>query len=187
MAVSLNVKDRVHAVVWNVGGLPTTINQCFSLPTPIGGACLFGSNEVIYLNQAVPPCGLALNSNVDEFTRFPFATETKSLHMTLDGCVVEAISESELLIATRIGEFYLLSLNVDISNAVKQMKIQKVYGELDFYSKNNSIFRICNTIHINCMLSWLCLFGLKAWRFTIIAIHTRSSARKWSTAQSNFK
>lgn len=119
----------MHAVVWNVGGLPTTINQCFSMPTPIGGACLFGDNEVIYLNQAVPPCGLALNSDADEFTRFPFAAETKTLHMTLDGCVAEVLSENEILIVSRNGELYLLSLNVDISSAVKQMRMQKVSGE----------------------------------------------------------
>jgi cleavage and polyadenylation specificity factor subunit 1 len=119
----------VHAVIWNLGGLPNTINQCYSLPPPIGGACLFGSNEIIYLNQAVPPCGLSLNSDADEFTKFPFATETKSLCLTLDGCVVEILNESELLIATRSGELYILMLNVDISNAVKQLKIQKVYGK----------------------------------------------------------
>lgn len=119
----------MHAVVWNVSGLPTTINQCFSLPTPIGGACLIGDNEVIYLNQAVPPCGLALNSDADEFTRFPFATETKSLHLTLDGCVAEVLNDGEVLIATRSGELYLLLLNVDISNSVKQMRIQKAFGE----------------------------------------------------------
>jgi cleavage and polyadenylation specificity factor subunit 1 len=127
LAVSLNVKDRVHAVVWNVSGLPMTINQCISLPAPVGGACLIGNNEIIYLNQAVPPCGLALNSDADEFTRFPFATETKSLRLTLDGCAVEVLSEGEILIATRNAELYLLTLNVDISNSVKQMRIQKVF------------------------------------------------------------
>jgi hypothetical protein len=81
------------------------------------------------LNQAVPPCGLALNSDADEFTRFPFATETKSLRLTLDGCVVALLNENEMLIATRNGELYMLILNVDISNAVKQLKIQKVFGK----------------------------------------------------------
>lgn len=129
LAVSLNIKDRVHAVIWNLGNLPNTINQCHSLPAPVGGACLFGSNEIIYLNQAVPPCGLALNSDVDDFTRFPFSVETKSLRLTLDGCVVEALNENEILIATRNGQLHLLTMNVDISNAVKQMKLQKVLGK----------------------------------------------------------
>jgi hypothetical protein len=110
-------------------GLPTTINHCFSLPAPIGGACLFGTNEIVYLNQAVPPCGLVLNSNADDFTRFPFATDNKSLRLTLDGCVVDSISDNEMLIALRNGDLYSLTLNVDISNAVKQMRLQKVFGE----------------------------------------------------------
>lgn len=129
LALSLNIKDRVHAVIWNLGNLPSSINQCCSLPLPIGGACLFGSNEIIYLNQAVPPCGLALNSDADEFTRFPFATETKALHLTLDGCVVEVMSENEIMIVTRTGDVYMLILNVDISNAVKELRIQKVFGK----------------------------------------------------------
>ncbi|KAI6235977.1 hypothetical protein M3Y95_00108700 [Aphelenchoides besseyi] len=126
VGVSLNVKDRVHAVVWNLSGLPSTISQCLSLPLPLGGVCLFGSNEIIYLNQSVPPCGLSLNSDADEYTRFPL-TDAKSTAITLDGCSFDILDTNEIIIGTRRGDLYVLTLDLDISNAVKRMQLSKVF------------------------------------------------------------
>ncbi|KAI6233639.1 hypothetical protein M3Y99_00877900 [Aphelenchoides fujianensis] len=124
LGVSLNVKDRVHAVVWNLSGLPSTISQCLSFPLPLGGVCLFGSNELVYLNQSVPPCGLALNSDADEYSKFPL-NDAKSFCLTLDGCAFDVLGTNEVLIGTRTGVLYTLTLDVDISNSVKQLKLER--------------------------------------------------------------
>lgn len=128
VGVSLNVKDRVTATVWRSSGLPMTIHSCLSLPMPVGGVCLFGDNEIVYLNQSVPPCGISLNSCAEGYTRFPLNNE-RQLHMTLDGCAHEALSPCEVFVCARDGDLYVLSLTIDLSNAVKSMKLKKVTGK----------------------------------------------------------
>ncbi|CAD5226198.1 unnamed protein product [Bursaphelenchus xylophilus] len=126
LAVSLNLKDQLHAVVWNLSGLPMTINQAVSIPQPVGGVCLFGANEIVYLNQSVPPCGISLNSNADDFCRFPL-NDMKSMKITLDACSAVGISESELLVASRKGKLYYLKMDVDISNAVRSVRFEPIH------------------------------------------------------------
>ena len=55
--------------------------RLMAVPKPIGGAVVFGSNEIIYLNQAVPPCGIAINSCHDAYTKFPLKVCLYSLHL----------------------------------------------------------------------------------------------------------
>ena len=84
MGVSLNTLDKQTAVVWQIGSLPMdgwlyvfaliVLFDLFRLqpiPKPIGGAVVIGVNDIIYINQAVPPCGIVLNSCYDNFTKFP--------------------------------------------------------------------------------------------------------------------
>lgn len=127
MGVSINVKDRIHAVVWNFGGLPMTVDRCLSIPLPIGGICLFGANEIIYLNQSVPPCGAALNSCADEFTKFPL-NNFRHLKITLNDCIVQMVGLNHIFIALRTGDLYVLTLDVDPANAVKNLKLKKAFG-----------------------------------------------------------
>ncbi|KAI1726321.1 CPSF A subunit region domain-containing protein [Ditylenchus destructor] len=126
LGVSLNVKDRVHAVVWNFGGLPMTVDRCLQIPLPVGGICLFGANEIIYLNQSVPPCGVALNSCGDEYTRFPL-NDFRHLKITLDGCIVQAEDVNNIFIGLRSGDFYVLTLDIDSANAVKNLRLRKAF------------------------------------------------------------
>lgn len=129
LAVSLNLKDQVHAVVWQLTGLPMSIQQALAMPAPVGGVCLVGVNEVVYLNQSVPPCGVSLNSDADEFCRFPL-TDLKHMALMLDAAAADVVSESEVLVCTKRGELFYLTLDVDISNAVRSVKFEKVFGGL---------------------------------------------------------
>ena len=48
LGVSLNLKDRVHAIVWNFTGLPMTVNRCLPLLQPIGGVRrIFPKNKML--------------------------------------------------------------------------------------------------------------------------------------------
>lgn len=105
-----------------------SIHSCLAVPQPVGGICLFGANEIVYLNQSVPPCGVSLNSNADEFCRFPLS-DLKSLKMTLDACEAEVINESEIFVSTRTGQLFHIHLDVDISHAVKSLELKRVYGK----------------------------------------------------------
>lgn len=105
-----------------------TIDRCLAMPLPIGGVCLIGLNEIIYLNQSAPPCGISTNSNGEDFTKFPLANFA-NLHITLDGSVCQAISQSEVFIVLRTGFLYGLELDIDASNSVRGLSLKRIYGK----------------------------------------------------------
>uniref|UniRef100_A0A1I7WN59 MMS1_N domain-containing protein n=1 Tax=Heterorhabditis bacteriophora TaxID=37862 RepID=A0A1I7WN59_HETBA len=127
MGVSVNVFDKQIAVVWQLGSLPMDCNRLLSVPKPVGGALVFGSNEVIYLNQAVPPCGIVLNSCFDNFTKFPLK-DLKSMSMTLDASASEWLGGEKVAVGASDGRLFILSLITDSANTVKSLDIKHVYG-----------------------------------------------------------
>lgn len=104
-----------------------SVDRCLSIPLPVGGVCLFGANEIIYLNQSVPPCGLTLNSCADEYTKFPI-NDAKHFQITLDGCVVALENLNTIFLVLRSGDFCVLTLDVDQANAVKKLTLKKCFG-----------------------------------------------------------
>lgn len=95
VAISLNIQQRVHPIIWTVAALPFDCYQVLAIKKPIGnfcrhshtvsptlmrsqffvsGGCLVMShNALIYLNQSVPPYGVSLNSIADHSTSFPLS------------------------------------------------------------------------------------------------------------------
>ncbi|VDK82154.1 unnamed protein product [Litomosoides sigmodontis] len=110
LGVSLNVKEQVHASV-------------FAVPRPVGGILIVAINELIYLNQSVPPCGISLNSCMDGYTKFPLK-DFKHMALTLDGCVVTVISTNKILLCDRNGRVFMLLLVTDATNSVKSLELK---------------------------------------------------------------
>ncbi|CAK5046648.1 unnamed protein product [Meloidogyne enterolobii] len=141
LAVFLNLKDKIHTVVWNFSGffkfnyfifilgLPMNINRCLPINPPIGGICLFGANEIVYLNQSVPPRGISLNSCSEEFIRFPLSNQQQNLKLVLEGCAVERVSNSpnDVFVVLSNGDLYILSLETDQANVVRNMHLTKTF------------------------------------------------------------
>uniref|UniRef100_A0A9J2PBZ7 Cleavage/polyadenylation specificity factor A subunit C-terminal domain-containing protein n=1 Tax=Ascaris lumbricoides TaxID=6252 RepID=A0A9J2PBZ7_ASCLU len=123
LGVSLNTKEQVHASVWQLNNLPMDCNQVLMIPRPIGGALIIGANELIYLNQSVPPCGSLLNSCMDGFTKFPLKSE-KEMALTLDGCAACVISTNKVVVCARSGALFILTLVVDSTNSVKSIEFK---------------------------------------------------------------
>lgn len=73
VAISLNIQQRVHPVIWTVTNLPFDCLKVFPIQKPIGGCLLASTNAIIYLNQSVPPYGVSLNSVADNSTAFPLS------------------------------------------------------------------------------------------------------------------
>lgn len=71
VALSLNIQQRVHPVIWTVANLPFDCCKVMPLQKPIGGCLVMSANALIYLNQSVPPYGVSLNSIADNSTAFP--------------------------------------------------------------------------------------------------------------------
>ncbi len=86
-----------------------TIDRCLQVQSPVGGIFLVGANEIVYLSQSAPPCGISVNSCAMEFSKFPL-NDYRHLAITLDGCVVEAESPNVIFIVLRSGDLYVLTL-----------------------------------------------------------------------------
>ncbi|CAI2349862.1 unnamed protein product [Caenorhabditis sp. 36 PRJEB53466] len=127
MGVSVNIVDRQFAVVWQTANLPMDCNSLLPIPKPLGGAMVFGSNTIVYLNQAVPPCGIVLNSCYDNFTKFPLK-DMRHLKMTLDCSTSVYMEDGRIAVATRDGDLFLLRLVTSSGGAtVKALEFSKVY------------------------------------------------------------
>jgi len=50
-AISLNVSQKVHPVIWSAEGLPHDSFALAAVPEPLGGAIVFSANAIHYLNQ----------------------------------------------------------------------------------------------------------------------------------------
>ncbi|KAL3099044.1 hypothetical protein niasHS_001032 [Heterodera schachtii] len=128
LAVSMNIKDRVHAVVWHFDGLPMTVARCVPIRVPIGGVCLFGANEIVYLNQSVPPRGISLNSCANEFSRFPL-NDQQQLRLCLDGSAIQPVDSppNDLVVVLRNGDLYILTLETDQTSMVQGIRLTKTF------------------------------------------------------------
>ncbi|WKY05418.1 hypothetical protein Q1695_005989 [Nippostrongylus brasiliensis] len=114
LGVSVNVFDEQVAIV------------LVAIPKPLGGVLVIGSNEVIYLNQSVPPCGISLNSCYDNFTKFPLK-DLKHMSMTLDAGAAEWIGNNRVALGTIDGRLFVLKLVTDSSDTVRSMTLEHVF------------------------------------------------------------
>ncbi|XP_003371723.1 cleavage and polyadenylation specificity factor subunit 1 [Trichinella spiralis] len=120
LAVSLNPKDKTHAVIWTLGNLPFDAFALLALPKPLGGVLLFSVNSIIYLNQSVPCCGILINDNGRGFTNYPLRDRSE-LMVTLDGSHAALIDSANAALVLRSGLVFVVSLLFDRLNMVKEI------------------------------------------------------------------
>lgn len=72
-AVSLNLQQKVHPVIWSVSNLPFDCVRAVPIKKPIGGTLIMAVNALIYLNQSIPPYGVSLNSLPETCSNFPLS------------------------------------------------------------------------------------------------------------------
>lgn len=73
VAISLNIQQKVHPIIWSMSNLPFDCTQAIPVKKPLGGTLVVAINALIYLNQSVPPFGVSLNSINDISTNFPLS------------------------------------------------------------------------------------------------------------------
>uniref|UniRef100_A0A2K6AD29 Cleavage and polyadenylation specificity factor subunit 1 n=1 Tax=Mandrillus leucophaeus TaxID=9568 RepID=A0A2K6AD29_MANLE len=95
VAISLNITQKVHPVIWSLTSLPFDCTQALAVPKPIGGVVVFAVNSLLYLNQSVPPYGVALNSLTTGTTAFPLRTQ-EGVRITLDCAQATFISYDKM-------------------------------------------------------------------------------------------
>ncbi|XP_055950282.1 cleavage and polyadenylation specificity factor subunit 1-like [Argiope bruennichi] len=118
LALSLNLNQKVHPVIWTVTGLPFDCLYAMAVPKPIGGVLLVAVNSLLYLNQSVPPYGVSLNSFTYESTDFPLKQQD-GIKLSLDCSSSAFISYDKLVISLKGGELYVLTLFNDGMRSVR--------------------------------------------------------------------
>ncbi|GFN92292.1 cleavage and polyadenylation specificity factor subunit 1, partial [Plakobranchus ocellatus] len=124
VAISLNIQQRVHPVIWSQANLPFDCFCVAPIPKPIGGVLIMAVNSLLYLNQSVPPFGVSLNSIADSSTNFPLKIQ-ENVHCTLDCARYTLISNDRLVLSLKGGELYVLTLVVDGMRCVREFHFDR--------------------------------------------------------------
>ncbi|ETE60725.1 Cleavage and polyadenylation specificity factor subunit 1 [Ophiophagus hannah] len=106
VAISLNIMQKVHPVIWSLSNLPFDCTQALAVPKPIGGVVIFAVNSLLYLNQSVPPYGVSLNSLTNGTTVFPLRFQ-EGVKITLDCAQATFISYDKMMITLEPGYLFL--------------------------------------------------------------------------------
>ncbi|XP_077446808.1 cleavage and polyadenylation specificity factor subunit 1 [Stigmatopora argus] len=124
VAISLNIMQKVHPVIWSLINLPFDCTQVMAVPKPIGGVVVFAVNSLLYLNQSVPPYGVSLNSQTNGTTAFPLRVQ-EELRITLDCAQSDFIAHDKMVISLKGGEIYVLTLITDGMRSVRDFHFDK--------------------------------------------------------------
>lgn len=123
-AISLNIQERVHPVIWSLNNLPFDCCKVMAVPKPIGGVLVLAVNSLLYLNQSVPPYGVALNSIATASTLFPLRTQ-EGIRIALDCAQAAFMTNDRLVLSLKGGELYVLTLVVDGMRSVRSFHFDK--------------------------------------------------------------
>lgn len=124
VAISLNIMQKVHPVIWSLSNLPFDCTQVMAVPKPIGGVVVFAVNSLLYLNQSVPPYGVSLNSQTTGTTAFPLRVQDE-VKLTLDCSHSDFIAYDKMVISLKGGEIYVLTLITDGMRSVRAFHFDK--------------------------------------------------------------
>jgi cleavage and polyadenylation specificity factor subunit 1 len=123
-ALSLNIQQRVHPIIWSVNNLPYDCFKIMPVPKPVSGILIFSVNALIYLNQSVPPFGISLNGFADSSTAFPLVPQ-KGIKISMDASRSCFISNDKLLVSLKGGDLYVLTLFNDSMRSIRKFHFQK--------------------------------------------------------------
>lgn len=124
VAISLNITQRVHPVIWSVSNLPFDCVQALPIEKPLGGTLILTINAIIYLNQSVPPFGVSLNSVTDISTNFPLKVQDGA-SMTLEGAQAAFLSHDRVVLSLKNGELHVLTIYADSMRSVRSFHFEK--------------------------------------------------------------
>nr|XP_054773203.1 cleavage and polyadenylation specificity factor subunit 1-like [Lytechinus pictus] len=124
VALSLNMAQKVHPIIWSQSSLPYDCRQVQAVPKPIGGVLILAVNSLLYLNQSIPPYGVSLNSLTDWSTAFPLKIQ-EGVKVSMDCTQATFISYDRLALSLKDGEIYVLTLVVDGMRSVRGFHLDK--------------------------------------------------------------
>ena len=132
-ALSMNLHQRLQPIIWTVNNLPFDSLSVLPVPKPIGGLLVVGCNELIYLNQSVPPFGMSFNTFSKDGSSFPLheaRSETGDkidyINISLDLSQAVFLSHNRILFILKDGDVYLVTLFNDDMRSIKNFHFERV-------------------------------------------------------------
>ncbi|QIW95825.1 hypothetical protein AMS68_001343 [Peltaster fructicola] len=126
--LTLDLEQGASTILVSVPMLPASLWKVKPLPSPIGGALLLGTNELVHVSQSGKTHALVVNEFADMagFT----TTDQRSLDLKLEDCVVEVLDAEALdvLFALRDGSLATLHFNM-LGSEVKSMSFNVITAE----------------------------------------------------------
>lgn len=119
-------------------------------------------NSLIYLNQSVPPFGVALNSIAKTLTNFPLGQQ-EDINLVLDRATSTFISSDKLVTSLCNGDLYVITLYADSMRAVRSFHFEKCAS---------SVLTTCITV---CLDSYLFL-GSRLGNSLLLRYYVRSQS-----------
>jgi len=162
VAISLNIQQHVHPVIWSLDSLPYDCQKVIAVSRPIGGVLIMAVNSLIYLNQSVPPFGVALNSIAKTLTNFPLGQQ-EDINLVLDRATSTFISSDKLVTSLCNGDLYVITLYADSMRAVRSFHFEKCAS---------SVLTTCITV---CLDSYLFL-GSRLGNSLLLRYYARSQS-----------
>ena len=124
VAISLNIQEKVHPIIWSLGNLPFDSMKTYPVMKPIGGVILFAVNSLLYLNQSFPPYGVSLSSLTDFSSEFLLKSQP-GVKISMDCAQGTFIDFDKMVISLKGGELYVLTLLIDGMRAVRGFNLDK--------------------------------------------------------------
>uniref|UniRef100_A0A8C1PX61 Cleavage and polyadenylation specificity factor subunit 1 n=1 Tax=Cyprinus carpio TaxID=7962 RepID=A0A8C1PX61_CYPCA len=109
VAISLNIMQKVHPVIWSLSNLPFDCTQVMAVPKPIGGVVVFAVNSLLQTNGT---------------TAFPLRPQ-EEVKITLDCSQASFITSDKMVISLKGGEIYVLTLITDGMRSVRAFHFDK--------------------------------------------------------------
>lgn len=133
MVFTLDLQQKASTTILSVANLPQDLFRVFPVPSPIGGALLIGTNELIHIDQSGRANGVAVNPFTKQSTSFGLADQS-DLDLRLEGCNIEVLSpeSGELLLVLNDGKIAVVKLSVDgrvVSGVSMKPVTQEAGGE----------------------------------------------------------
>ncbi len=127
VALSLNLTQKIHPIIWPVDKLPSDCLKCYAVPQPIGGIIIFAVNSLIYINQSVPCYAVSLNSMAKVNSAYPFTKNMEHVKCTLDMSQAAFIEPNRFIVSLKGGELYIITLLTDSESlrTVRDVHVEK--------------------------------------------------------------
>lgn len=131
MVFTLDLQQKASTTILSVAGLPQDLFRVIAMPSPVGGALLVGTNELIHIDQSGKSHGVGVNPFAKQSTSFNLVDQS-DLHLRLEGCEIEFLSaeNGELLMVLNDSRLALVAFRID-GRTVSGLDVRLITSDSD--------------------------------------------------------